>query len=677
MSCVPSDPRFRLLDHVVGWDDMKLEDIAGTDESEGLRLDGEGAGLSIGDIDGFIPHPRLARGCGDCDWYLATPPSPQSRILMLDGCSNDWRSADSGTCFPLTLGSISALAHDRHVLALADRTNNAVWLMRAPGWQVLAEIPVNAPRAIALSEERVFILAEDGNEILVASRNGRILGTWPASLPAGDVERIAIDSMGLLWLVLKASDGGWELYRQSSKTDPEFTQQTLDQLAQEFDPTGLVTSAQGFCLVRGDTDGSERGFCTNWYGRPIEGAGGAAMMAKAAYALKGQFLSGAIDSGEPRCRWHRIRLTADIPANTSLEVAVSTSEEMLPAAQGVSDGMWAGFAPGFPHPDDWQVIPPGSDDALIQLPVGRYLFIRVRMRGDGSATPRLKQVRFDFPRSTSADLLPAVYREEPRAADFTERFMSLFDAMIEELETASTRFPALLDAARAPGEVLPWTASFLDLAFDESWDEEVRRKVLRAAPELYRKRGTLAGLRRALELVFGVDLDVLIEEDGAQRSWGAVASSSETLPLGARLGSIRLFSPTRSRMTLGSSPVGRVPIKSYGDPASDAHSAGAFRFTVTVPPLPDGQHASLIRLVEAMKPAHTLARIRFAGNSGFHLGATLQLGIDTLIRRPDPTALGAPDNALGRNSVLGGTPGTGATLGFATLTSSPDRCTEA
>lgn len=677
MSCVPSDPKFRLLDHLVGWDEMKVEHLEGLGDGEGMRLTSKDASLSIGDIDGLVPHPRLARGCGPCDWYLATPPAPDSRLMVLGSCDDHWRDVADPNCFPLAPIEISALAHDRQVIGLADADRGRVFLLRAPGWQVLAEIEAADPVALAMSEGRVFIAADNGNEILVASRNGHILGTWPSALPEGRIERMALDSSGLLWLVTRTGDGAIRLYRQISKSDGGFLAQSLEDMASEFAPTGLVTSGHGFCLDRSGRNVGTASHCYDWYGCPIDAATAPSLAEPDRFARQGQFLSSAIDSGEPRCRWHRVRLSVDVPPNTAFEIAVATSEEMVPTAQGVSDGRWAGFAPGFPHPSDWQVLPAGVDDALIQQPVGRYLFIRIRMLGDGSATPVLKQVRLDFPRATSADLLPAIYREEPQSADFTERFVALFDATIEELESASTRFPALLEGARTPADALPWTASFLDLALDKSWSEQVRRNVLRAAPELFRKRGTLGGLKRALELVFGAELAILIEEDADRRAWGAVANETEALPLGARLGSTRLFSRTRSRVTLGSSPVGSVPIKSFGDPAADAHATGAFRFTVTVPPLDDGQHAALVRLVEAMKPGHTLARIRFAGEGGFHLGTTLQLGIDTLIRRPEPKALNAPDTALGRNSILGGTPRPGAPLGFATLTSPPDRCTEA
>ena len=47
--------------------------------------------------------------------------------------------------------------------------------------------------------------------------------------------------------------------------------------------------------------------------------------------------------------------------------------------------------------------------------------------GDGSATPVLEKVKVYYPRASSLQYLPAVYREDPVSADFTARFLSIFD----------------------------------------------------------------------------------------------------------------------------------------------------------------------------------------------------------------------------------------------------------
>src|SRR6185436_11776977 len=193
-------------------------------------------------------------------------------------------------------------------------------------------------------------------------------------------------------------------------------------------------------------------------------------------------------------------------------------------------------------------------------PPGRYLFLCLRLLGDGRATPVVRRVRLDFPRVTSLDLLPSVYREDPRAEDFTERFLSLFDASIEDLDGLIDRFPALLDGAGVDERVLPWLGSFLDVAFEASWPVERRRAILQAVPRLYRLRGTAEGLAQAVELVFGVR--PAIQELAAERRWGAVGRDG-------RLGAVRLFGRARSRFRLGASALSAAPLVAHGDPDRD------------------------------------------------------------------------------------------------------------
>ena len=165
-----------------------------------------------------------------------------------------------------------------------------------------------------------------------------------------------------------------------------------------------------------------------------------------------------------------------------------------------------------------------------------------------------RSVRLDFPRSTSLDSLPHVYRENPRAEDFSERFLSLFDASIADLDAAIEQFPAALDIASVRSELLPWLASFLDLVFDPSWEPVRQRDILAALPRLYRLRGTVAGLQLAIRLVF--DTEVAIQELAFERAWGKLGRHGN-----AMLGGVRLFGKSSARFALGRSALSRTPIK--------------------------------------------------------------------------------------------------------------------
>ena len=679
MTCVPNEPRFRLLDRFVGWDAESSPGLAGHDEAEGLRLAGTEADPSSAALDPFIPPPPLAAGCGPCDWVLATRSPPDSRILILDGCGNDWRPAWSGGCAAYPFDRAVAVAVDRHRLAIAE-SSGRLWVVRIEGGQVIGEARVEEPRDIAFgSDGRLFAAVRGGAAIAVFTESGGPLGFWPDKLPPGRIERLAFDREGRLWLVVR-KDGRRTLFVQRGRRSAGFEKADIVRLAASFERLSLVRSSRlGFCLSRGTADSDSGALCWNWHGRPLPGLG-ADPGGAGAYVERGQLLTAALDSGTPRCRWHRIRVDADLPDRTGLSVAVAVSDLPTPAAQGVGQGDWAAFPGGIPHPDDWQELPAGVDDALIRQPAGRYLFVRLRLWGDGSATPRVRRIHIDFPRSTSADLLPSIYQEDEAAGAFTERFVSLFDSSLETVAETVRRFPALLDGGRAPAEVLPWIAGFLSIALDESWSVETRRRILRAAPDLFRKRGTLAGLEQAIRLAWfpgESERGPAIVEHGFERAWGGVAPATDAPPrTAARLGATRLFGRASARFTVGSSRIGRTPVMSFGDPAEDAHSTGAFRFSVAVPPTPGLSRTSLLRLIDGQRPAHTLASVQVGGERSFVLGTSVKLGIDTLLRMPAPMALGDPELRLRRGAVLAGRRRSGGVLGISVLSSPPSSWSE-
>ena len=294
-----------------------------------------------------------------------------------------------------------------------------------------------------------------------------------------------------------------------------------------------------------------------------------------------------------------MQVDADVPPGTALRVAVAATEEAVVPGAG-----------------DWQEAPPGALDFLVDQPPGRHLYVRLRLSGDGTATPVVRRVRLDFPRSTSADLLPATYREDPAADDFTERFLSLFDSSLGGLDRVVERYPALLDVHGVPDAALPWLGGLLGLAFEAGWDPTVRRALLAAAPELYRRRGTPWAIAEAVRIVFGVTPG--IEELAARRNWLLVGERG-------RLGSVRLFGRSAARFRVGTSALGTAPLRSFGDPHGDPLSEHAYRFRVVLPPrsVSPAAEPALRRLVASQAPAHTAATVgRPQLFSGFQSGVS-------------------------------------------------------
>ena len=665
MSCVPRDRSFRLLDALVGWDVADSQGIVGLDDIAGLRLAGVATGAPPrAAVDRLIPPARLARGCDACTWYLVTPAPPESRLLTLGACDDCWQPLD----IPLPLVDAVAVTVHRFHIAIADRVAERIWIVTSNG-RIVGEASTAAV-ALAFTPDRELVAARDGMPRLVSfDLGGRPLSQRFPPLPVavGNVDRIAFGLDCAIWLVMRACDGVLSLWR-AGRDASVFERATLDAMTAAFAPVPVMrVGRRGFCLDRGTTE--PRVACWSWQGRCID----AARVARdepttGVYARQGQLLTRALDSGAPRCRWHRLRVDVDVPAGTGFEISLSTSEAATPAAQGgINPRPWDTFASGVPHPDDWQTLTSPADDVLIRQPPGRYLFVRVRLVGDGTATPVLRRLHLDLPRVTSADQLPAIYRTEPDASDFTERFMALFDATLAELDEAVQRAPALLDAGGVPDGLLSWIARILGMAIDPGLPAARRRALLKAAAGLFRRRGTPSALIDAIRLT--TDLDAIIEEPGLARAWAAVAANTAARPDAARLGRVRVFGQSDARLRLGASRLNRATLHSYGNPDVDSHHAGAFRVVVSVPAIDDATLRRIRYLVEDMVPAHVVTDVAPGHDNGFWLRPTAKLAVDTRLGGTPAPVLGEARVRLNRTTLLpvrnsrGGTFAPGHTVG--------------
>jgi phage tail-like protein len=619
MTCVPNLSQFRLLNHLVGWDADMVEGLTGLNTATGVQLQtlySTDNSVDETTLSLLLTPSRLAKSCTPCEWYLITPSPPHSRLLKRDACSPCWTEPHPGARDVLQGARGIAVSPQR--IAVTDGAARAIYFFTDGGRRQLSKVPFNYPGAIAYATWREWLVVdEQGGVLQRLDMAGMRLSSFSAPLPINapsSVDRLAVDEQCRVWIAVKQADGRYVLWR-AGQYDREFTRATLSELQQAFKPNGLrLVTEQGFCFKEAKNDNSTDscGPCFSWYGRPWTIPTNLSLSPQ--FVDQGQLLTLAIDSGLPRCRWHRVRLEADIPSGTTVSIAVSTNELSNPVSQGIADGEWTTFAAGVPHPADWQEAVLNSTDFLIQQPPGRYLFLRLRLTGDGLHTPRVQRIRLDFPRQTSLDQLPVVYRgygvmDGSEAEDFSERFLSLFDSFLENIDEVIERLPALFDSGGVPDAVLPWLGRFLDIAMDPAWEPQRRRRILQSAPKLYRMRGTVDGMRTAIHLVF--DVDPVIQELPIERPWGAVGE--------VRLsGGVRLFGRSSWRFRLGRSQLCRTPLRSFGNPDHDPFNAFAHRFTVLVPLALNSQTKNrLQQLIDAQKPAHTLVKLHDASGAVF------------------------------------------------------------
>jgi phage tail-like protein len=110
------------------------------------------------------------------------------------------------------------------------------------------------------------------------------------------------------------------------------------------------------------------------------------------------------------------------------------------------------------------------------------------------------------------DHLPAVFRDDP----FLGRFLVAFEAVLsgvdglppdvdetEGLESVAGRIAGFLDPATTPPEFLPWLASWVALSLRADWDEQTKRGFIARIVQLYKLRGTRAGMAELLGVYTG------------------------------------------------------------------------------------------------------------------------------------------------------------------------------
>ena len=349
------------------------------------------------------------------------------------------------------------------------------------------------------------------------------------------------------------------------------------------------------------------------------------------YITSGTACTVALDSGLPGCRWHRVVLNGEVRQGCHVEVEVLVTDADLGEAEVavIADSRWSPVGVfGDPALTRW--------DALARAPRGRYLWLRLTLRGDGSDTPVVRDVEVHFPRDTSLRHLPAVYAAGD--TDDLDRFLALTDTIRDSVTGLLDTFPRELDPRSADAsrgrDLLGWLASWVGMTGTGALPEVRRRRLVEAAAELYRRRGTPDGVARHVGLWLGRRVDVL--EHYRLRRWAVLDEG--------RLGdATRLFGrEIVGRLQLdGGSAIGAFRLVSTPSPRLDPWAVYAHRFTLFVHAHdgddPDDLAAKASAVVAGVQPAHTVSAVVVVTAHG-RVGEQATLGLDAVVAGRLPSA---------------------------------------
>jgi phage tail-like protein len=488
------------------------------------------------------------------------------------------------------------------------------------------------PTRLALdSAGRIYVLQENQNYVVVLGADGVFQST--VGQPAGLLGKfcpvaVAVDINGNLCLsdcmtrkvyfYQSDGDGGWC-------------------------PTNCANSVNAFASS----------LVFDLSGNPIfaDGAQRVCQLSpQAAYTTSGIFYSCALDSKTYRCLWHRVVLGGCVPSGASVQVDTFTaeSEKSIDEISGLPESRWAtGQIDTDTTVRYW--------DCLTQSPPGRYLWLRLTLTGNGSVTPMLERVKVYYPRASSLQYLPAVYREDTVSADFLARFLSIFDTLRGITANQITDIARYFDPMATPAnrinvggtDFLSWLASWLGMSLQSNWPVHKRRELVRQAHRLYALRGTPEGMKLQIELYTGFKPRIL--ELFRLRRWLTVGSST----LGDQ--SSVFGKDVIERLQVGvNSSIGSFQLVDYGDPSLDIFNAYAYQFIVIVPRWPGATQSdqmAIQQIIDMAKPAHTVAQLRWA-EPRFRIGIQSFVGVDTVLAKY-PVGVIEGQGSLGYDTVLG------------------------
>jgi phage tail-like protein len=484
---------------------------------------------------------------------------------------------------------------------------------------------------------------------------------WHSAVVTGldDPEQLTVDACGRIYVIDRAlTDGTLRLRvfdRQGKELD---VPARVEEVADRFLPVPIAMNAEGQLLLGNLCTPPCPDAAFDIDGNPVKPAA----PVTAPYLLSGTYRSRALDSKTRNCQWHRLVVQGDLPPGTRLRVETFCADEEYDDDQVTNFATWdrREIAPG-------AALRPVAHDCLVPSPPGRFLWLKLTLLSNGVATPSIRALVLEFPRLSSLRYLPAVFAAEPASADFSARYLSLFDTTLRGVERDVDTMARFFDPLSTPSvrvgtatiDFLSWLASWIGVSLDRGWSEARRRRFVKAAGRLFASRGTTAGLRAQLLEWLGWNPPVqctnaaaksvcidrplncappplplsyqpppLILEHFKLRRWlfvGAARLGAEAVLWGKQI-------VNRTQLDHNARAAGTRLIMTP-DPLRDPLHFYAHGFTVFVPACVGGTEAgrkSIENLLRRESPAHTRWDIALV-EPRFRIGVQSMIGFDAVI----------------------------------------------
>ena len=305
------------------------------------------------------------------------------------------------------------------------------------------------------------------------------------------------------------------------------------------------------------------------------------------------------DSTEPGCEWHKIEVDYEIPDQKgSVTVSVGAYDHRI---SSVDIATLPTLSTEFEN----------KKDIYLHEIVGRYLVVKITLQSDpqGESSPLFEKVKVHFPKETYLKYLPGIYQEDAQSKELMQRYLSVFQTILEGIEEKIENSHLLIDPQTTPdSEFLNWLTLWLGLKREQNWSDAKWRELLTKAVYFFKRRGTRAGLSELIELYTQI-------EDKENR------------------------------------PIIIEPFQTQCEDGKQIFDLGKYTFCVIFKPKvlkSEEELKAVKRIVKLWKPAHTEGKVVVLKEKMI-LGDILYLGINTALKE-EPFILG--EAALSIDSKL-------------------------
>ncbi len=203
-----------------------------------------------------------------------------------------------------------------------------------------------------------------------------------------------------------------------------------------------------------------------------------------------------IDAAEAGFAWDRVHLEVSMPPDGGIR-AYALARDVCDVPE------WPAGAEGRDPREIFEAPAGTGNDFLLTGLRGRYLFLALELSSGGAVSPRLYSVSVRMGGDHMADYLPAIYRGQ----DFTYRFLSIFNSILQDTERRVDGLSGQLDPESAEPDMLAFLARWL--CCEPGGDMSALRDELPGLLHSYETLYTPEGVRRSAKRLTGVEPTII------------------------------------------------------------------------------------------------------------------------------------------------------------------------